>query len=68
MTSEVLELTLNRNIFSVASLDDESDELTYWWLQTPQERLRHIERLRYINYGYRATERLQRILGIAELE
>ena len=61
-------LTLNRTVFSVVSLDDPSDESTYWWAQTPQERLRHIERLRQINYGYRAAERLQRILEFAELE
>ena len=68
MMNEPPTLTLNRTVFSVVSLDDASDECMYWWAQTPQERLCHIERLRQINYGYRATERLQRILEFAELE
>ncbi len=66
MAHELLALTLNRGAFSVASLDDESDEMDYWLLQTPLERLRHMERPRRINYGHRATERLQRVLAVAE--
>ena len=56
--------TLNRMAFSVASLEDESDEMRFWLTQTPQERLLHMELLRRINYGYRATERLQRFLRL----
>ncbi len=58
--------TLNRNAFSVVSLDAESDELSYWLTQAPQERLRHIQRLRQINHGHRASERLQRIFEVVE--
>ena len=60
-------LTLDRMAFSVASLDDESDEIDFWLIQSPQERLVHVERLRRINYGHRATERLQRVFEVVEL-
>ena len=59
---------VDRTIFSVASLYDESDEKAYWHSRTPHERLEHLELLRWINYGPQATERLQRVLEIAERE
>jgi hypothetical protein len=62
----VSKLKLNRSAFSVASLADESDEKAYWFARTPYERLRQVEILRRINYGYRATTRLQRVLEIVE--
>jgi len=62
----VSKLKLNRSAFSVASLADESDEKAYWLARTPYERLRQVEILRRINYGYRATTRLQRVLEIVE--
>ena len=40
----------------------EADDRVYWLSSTPQERVRHIEFLRRLNYGSRATERLQRVL------
>jgi hypothetical protein len=60
-------LTIDRMVFSVVSLDEESDEIDYWLIQSPQERLVHMERLRRINYGHRATERLQRVFEVVEL-
>ena len=62
----VSKLKLNRSAFSVASLADESDEKAYWLARTPYERLRQVEILRRINYGHRATTRLQRVLEIVE--
>ena len=62
----VSKLKLNRSAFSVASLADESDEKAYWLARTPYERLRQVEILRRINYGYRATTRLQRVPEIVE--
>lgn len=59
-------MKVDRTVISIASLGDESDEKEYWLARTPHERLRQIELLRRINYGSRATERLQRILEIAE--
>jgi hypothetical protein len=64
----VSNLKINRSAFSVASLTDESDEKAYWLARTPYERLRQVEILRRINYGYRATSRLQRVLEITERE
>ncbi|HLF74667.1 MAG TPA: hypothetical protein VI524_09995 [Anaerolineales bacterium] len=64
----VSKLKLNRSAFSVASLADESDEKAYWLARTPYERLRQVEILRRINYGYRATARLQRVLEVADRE
>ena len=60
-------LTLDRNAFSVVALNAESDEMQHWLTQSPQERIRHIQRLRRINYGSRATGRLQRVLEVTEL-
>lgn len=57
---------VDRTAFSVATSFDNSDEKAYWLSRTPQERLQHMELLRRINYGHRATERLQRVLEIAE--
>ncbi len=64
----VQELKVDRTAFSVASLYDESDEKAYWHSRTPHERLEHLELLRWINYGSQVTERLQRVLEIAERE
>ena len=60
-------LKLDKTAFSIAKLADESDEKAYWLSRTPSERLRHIEALRRMNYGYRATARLQRVLEFAQL-
>ena len=59
---------MDRNIFTVVSLEDESGDKAYWLSRTPHERLRYVEMLRRINYGYRATSRLQRVLEFAERE
>jgi hypothetical protein len=59
---------MDRSAFSVVSLDTASDEVTYWLTQSPQARLRHMQRLRQINYGFSASERLQRVLEVAELD
>ena len=61
-----LNMKVDRNIFSVSSgfVDETSKE--YWLSQSPQDRIQHIETLRRINYGSRATERLQRFFEIAQ--
>jgi len=61
-------LKIDRKAFSVISLTDVSDEKAYWLARTPYERLRQVEILRRINYGTRATARLQRVLEITERE
>jgi hypothetical protein len=65
-TSVLSSLKVDRTAFTVASLKDESDEKAYWLSRTPRERLRQIELLRRINYGYRATARLQTVLEFAQ--
>jgi hypothetical protein len=58
---------LDKTVFSVASLTDESDEKQYWLAKSPYERLRALELMRQIAYGYDpSTERLQRVFEIAE--
>ena len=59
-------LKIDRKAFSVGSLTDPSDEKAYWLARTPSERLKQVEILRRINYGHRATARLQRVFEITE--
>ena len=61
-------LRLDKTVFSVASLHDDSDERAHWGAKTPYERLAAIELMRRINYGdASATARLQRVLEITQL-
>lgn len=48
--------------------DSIADEIEYWQNTTVKERLQHIERLRRLNYGNRATGRLQRVIQIVKCE
>ena len=58
---------LVKSAFSVASLTDESDEKQFWLSKSPYERLRALELMRQIAYGYDpSTERLQKVFEIAE--
>jgi hypothetical protein len=59
---------IDRTAFKVFSSFEEAEAETkaYWHSRTPEERLRHTELLRRINYGYRATARLQRVLEITQ--
>jgi hypothetical protein len=57
---------LDRRALVIKQGFDDQDDKLYWWSRTPAERLRHMELLRRINYGDRATAGLQRILEIAE--
>ena len=59
---------LIKRVISIAESFEASarEEREYWLAQTPQERLRHVETLRRMNYGYRATTRLQRVLEVVE--
>ena len=59
-------LKIDKTALSVETLLGESDDKAYWLSRTPQERLQHIEILRRINYGDRATARLQRVLEVAK--
>jgi hypothetical protein len=68
MNTQSSSLTIDRSAFSVVSLNTASEELSYWLTQSPQARIRHMQRLRQINYGSSASERLQRVLEVVELE
>lgn len=60
---------LDRTVFQVASVDDPEKLAQYWRQRTPEERLAAVETLRQIMYGYDpTTERLQRVLELAELQ
>jgi hypothetical protein len=61
---------LDRSAFAAFSSFAEADaaDKAYWLSRTPHERLRHMETLRRMNYGSRATERLQRVLEFATRE
>ena len=48
--------------------DSVAGEIEYWQHTTVKERLQQIERLRRLNYGTRATGRLQRVVQIVKCE
>ena len=61
---------MDKEEFSVLSSFKETDEAdkAYWHSKTPQERMAAPELMPQINYGYDpTTERLQRVLEIAQL-
>jgi hypothetical protein len=69
MDEYLIENRLDKTVFSVASLSDESDEKAYWLSRSHHERLQAIELLRQNIYGYDpASTRLQRVLTITELK
>ncbi|MBM3474958.1 MAG: hypothetical protein FJX75_16985 [Armatimonadetes bacterium] len=62
---------VDRTHVSVVKLtDSDSDpDTAYWHSRTPHERLRALEFLRQVAYGYDpATARLQRVLAVARHE
>jgi hypothetical protein len=54
----------DKSPFSVRQSFDETDYKTYWLSRTPDKRLHHMEFLRRINYGEKATARIQKVLEI----
>ena len=61
------EVKINKSTITVTSLK-EGDEKSYWLLCSSEERLRAIELMRQILYGYDpSSTRLQRILEVSEL-
>jgi len=58
----------DKKAFTVASLADADDDKAYWGKKSVQERLRAIELMRQVIYGYEpAAGGLQRIFEVAEL-
>ena len=66
MKNELFDVKIDKRFFSVVSLFESSNDKDYWFGRDPIERMRHIEVLRRINYGYRAASRLQRVLEFTE--
>ena len=63
---------LDRSAFHAFDSFEAADEYdrAYWWSRSPAERMRELERLRRLNYGYgegRPLPRFQRVLRVAEL-
>jgi len=67
-TNPTMDHTLDRNAFSVVSLDEQDeDEKRYWRSKTPHQRLEAVELTRQLLYGYDpATCRLQRVFEVAQ--
>jgi hypothetical protein len=65
---EMIEETIRRDVFEVLELH-EADDSNYWLDRSPVERIEAIEFMRKVMYGRnRVSERLQRVLTIAELK
>ena len=67
-TQDLPEIRLDKSKFDVVSISDDSDDVEYWRNTTVKERLQHLERLRRIFYGARATARLQRVIEVVQRE
>jgi hypothetical protein len=60
---------MDREAFTTVKLTDKVSDKQYWLSRSPEERFEALELLRQIAYGYDpATDRLQRVFEIAELE
>jgi hypothetical protein len=58
---------VDRRVFAVTTLDDDSGDKRYWLSKTPLERLAAVELMRQMIYGYNPlTTRLQRVLEITQ--
>jgi hypothetical protein len=65
---EMIEEKINRKVFEVVDMHV-SDDAAYWRDRSYIERIETIEFLRKVMFGHdRVSERLQRILTIAELK
>ena len=67
---DIPQLKLDKTKIKIGSKIEDSvaEEIEYWQNTTVKQRLQHIERLRRINYGTRATGRLQRVVQIVKCE
>jgi hypothetical protein len=58
---------MDKTAFGVINMADQEADSKFWCSQTPHERLRALEFLRQVMYGYDpVATRLQRVLAIAE--
>ncbi len=54
------EMRLDKTKITVSNSFDNTEEKEYWLSRTPEERLIHMERLRRICYGEKATGRMDK--------
>ena len=60
---------MDKNSISLASVHEDSDDISYWHSRTASDRLAALEFLRQVMFGYDpVTTRLQRIIEFAEFE
>ena len=60
---------IDKSSFSISTGFDENSDIAYWKNQNYIERLKSMELMRKLNYGYEpSTERLQRVFEIAQLK
>jgi hypothetical protein len=65
--TNITDAKMDKTVFQVAELEQESDERAYWKQQSPADRLLALELLRQVMYGYDPlTDRLQRVLTISD--
>ena len=65
---KMIEETIRRDVFEVVDLHN-ADDSNYWLSRSPVERIEAIEFMRKVMFGHdRVSERLQRVLTIAELK
>ena len=60
-------LSVDKSVFSVATLGDDADDKAYWRGKSVHERLQAVELNRQVIYGYQpATARFQRVFAVIE--
>mgnify|MGYP001367805559 FL=1 len=59
---------VDKTAFSVIALSEPADDRAHWLALTPAERLQAVEQMRRINYGHDPSQRLQRVLEVAEFK
>ncbi len=58
---------MNKTVFAVTSLFDESGDKQYWLSKTPLQRLEAVELMRQIIYGYDPkTTRIQKVFEVVQ--
>jgi hypothetical protein len=60
---------VKRKKMVISTLGAPADDVAYWRAQSPAARMRALELMRQINYGYAACSgRLKRVLEVAQLK
>ena len=60
-------LKIDRTRIKVIEDFDESEELEFWRSTSYEERLEHLERLRWMAYGDKIRGRISRVIEVVEL-